>query len=308
MPSTITNFHSFTPGTKARSSEVNTNFSNFRGTILPIEANTAAASHNTHDLGASDHRWSSVYAGTVDLLGATTTSNLVLKNITAVTAGAAEMLTGSQTLASFNYGSFGFGGYTTTAFTKFQYQADGVGGILELLSGATTLTVFDPSGGIKQRTVGPLEWTSTSGGNAVGTAIILGVTSVSLNVQTTGAATICSFRFNARGGGVVRFGLANFECYGVGGTSSSAEVWHSSFTYQGHRGTTTTAMTLLAAVTGGGPIGSPTTITMAAVAPMFVDESCPAGEVVYQVRIVGSTKSFPGTNIQSKGRPYAEEL
>jgi len=61
MPTTITSFYTFTPDTKARSTEVNTNFNNYRGSILPVNTDTQTASDNTHDLGVSDHRWANAY-------------------------------------------------------------------------------------------------------------------------------------------------------------------------------------------------------------------------------------------------------
>lgn len=60
---TVTSFFNFQPRTKAKSSEVNTNFSNFRGFFIPINPDTQTASDNTHDLGATDHRWRRVYLG-----------------------------------------------------------------------------------------------------------------------------------------------------------------------------------------------------------------------------------------------------
>ena len=58
---TITSFYSFTAGTKAKASEVNTNFLNYRGFLLPVNTDTTTASDNTHDLGAADHRWRYLY-------------------------------------------------------------------------------------------------------------------------------------------------------------------------------------------------------------------------------------------------------
>lgn len=63
MPNTITAYNTFSAGTKARASQVNTNFSNHRGTLVPINENTATASDNTHDLGQSDRRWKDLYLG-----------------------------------------------------------------------------------------------------------------------------------------------------------------------------------------------------------------------------------------------------
>lgn len=62
MANTITAFHTFTPNTKAKSAEVNTNFSNFRGDLVPINTDTASASNATHDLGTSDHKWRKIHA------------------------------------------------------------------------------------------------------------------------------------------------------------------------------------------------------------------------------------------------------
>lgn len=61
MPNTIASFFSFSPATKARASEVNVNFSNFRGALIPINSDTVTASNNTHDLGSSEYVWNSIY-------------------------------------------------------------------------------------------------------------------------------------------------------------------------------------------------------------------------------------------------------
>lgn len=65
MPATttVTSFVTMVAGTKARASDVNLNFSNFRGHMLPINADTQTSSHNTHDLGATDHYWRKIYLG-----------------------------------------------------------------------------------------------------------------------------------------------------------------------------------------------------------------------------------------------------
>lgn len=61
-PATITAIHTFVAGTKARAGQVNTNFSNLRGHMLPLSSDTQTASHQTHDLGAPDHHWRRIYA------------------------------------------------------------------------------------------------------------------------------------------------------------------------------------------------------------------------------------------------------
>lgn len=75
MPSsaTITTFYSFTQNTRARASEVNTNFSIFRGHIIPVDPNTSTGSNLTYSLGSSEWRWLSGYFDSV-FLGRTTTS------------------------------------------------------------------------------------------------------------------------------------------------------------------------------------------------------------------------------------------
>lgn len=64
MPSTatITAFYTFTQNTKARASQVNTNFNVLRGHIIPIDPNTTTSNDITYDLGSSEHRWRYVYA------------------------------------------------------------------------------------------------------------------------------------------------------------------------------------------------------------------------------------------------------
>ena len=74
MPSTatITSYYSFSPLTAIKSSEVNTNFSNYRGHIIPIDPSTAtAATTMTYDLGSNDHAWRNVYAKGIHIYGDT---------------------------------------------------------------------------------------------------------------------------------------------------------------------------------------------------------------------------------------------
>lgn len=80
MPSTatITAFYNFSANTKARASQVNINFDNFRGHMLPISPTTATGSNLTYDLGSVDYRWRSVYAQSLDFLSNTTTSQQIV--------------------------------------------------------------------------------------------------------------------------------------------------------------------------------------------------------------------------------------
>ncbi len=90
MPSsaTITAFYSFTADTRARASQVNVNFGNFRGHFVPIEVLTITSSDNTYDLGSDEHRWRNVYTNGVDLETSTTTATLLLKGDVNSTLGA----------------------------------------------------------------------------------------------------------------------------------------------------------------------------------------------------------------------------
>lgn len=61
---TITSFYSFSAGQVIKSAEINTNFSTFRGHIIPVDPNTlASAATLTYDLGASDRYWRTAYIG-----------------------------------------------------------------------------------------------------------------------------------------------------------------------------------------------------------------------------------------------------
>lgn len=75
MPSTatITAFYNFTANTKARASQVNTNFDVFRGHLLPVSPSTSTAIGNTYDLGSNEYYWRNLYLKEINL-GATSSS------------------------------------------------------------------------------------------------------------------------------------------------------------------------------------------------------------------------------------------
>lgn len=83
MPSsaTITTFNTFVAGTKARASQVNENFSNFRGHSLPIDPNTATAVDATYDLGASDRRWRNIYLVNAPFIGGVQLSQFEIETV-----------------------------------------------------------------------------------------------------------------------------------------------------------------------------------------------------------------------------------
>lgn len=90
MPSsaTITSYYTFAANTAARASQVNANFSIYRGHIVPVDPNTAtAATTNTYDLGVDDHRWRTAYVQSIDFATSTSTASLVLKGDSAATSG-----------------------------------------------------------------------------------------------------------------------------------------------------------------------------------------------------------------------------
>lgn len=68
MPSTatITSFYVFVPYSKARASYLNSNFSIWRGNIIPI-SDSITASDQEYDLGSSDHRWNNAYISGISL-------------------------------------------------------------------------------------------------------------------------------------------------------------------------------------------------------------------------------------------------
>lgn len=61
MANTVSAYYLFTSTSKANSSEVNSMFNLYRGTVIPINEDTASASDNTHDLGSSDYNWRDLY-------------------------------------------------------------------------------------------------------------------------------------------------------------------------------------------------------------------------------------------------------
>lgn len=99
MPSsaTITAFYTFTANTKARASQVNTNFSNFRGHIVPIDPNTTTSVDNTYSLGATDKRWEFLYTKGVDFRTSTTTAqNTIIGDVNATAGAMSHQIAGTE--------------------------------------------------------------------------------------------------------------------------------------------------------------------------------------------------------------------
>lgn len=80
MPQTVTSYFTFVRKTPARSSEVNQNFNNYRGSILPINTDTQTSSDDTHDLGKNLKRFRTGYFGTsINIRDLTTTGTIAFQ-------------------------------------------------------------------------------------------------------------------------------------------------------------------------------------------------------------------------------------
>jgi hypothetical protein len=84
---TITSFYTFSGNTKARATNVNTNFSNFRGHLLPIDPNTISCIGDTYDVGSVEYRFNKAWVNYVEFDRPTTTCSVTQFSNTAVTAG-----------------------------------------------------------------------------------------------------------------------------------------------------------------------------------------------------------------------------
>lgn len=119
MPSTITAYYTFSPATKARSSQVNDNFSNHRGDLIAINADTASASDLVHNLGSPTHRWLTGYMKNIRMAGATSTTDLEIAQ-TALTAGAVNWFFNSVTAATlYTTGWKGLAAGAVNTYTQF---------------------------------------------------------------------------------------------------------------------------------------------------------------------------------------------
>ena len=139
MPNTITAYNTFVAGTKARATQVNTNFSNHRGTLLPIHESTQTAANLAYDLGSTEYYWTNIYARTLNLIGATTTSNLSIVRDAAVTAGAFDIKIGGTQVQRIAATSqiFEFSGTTVGSM-----NASGASFKKNIASGATVSSSF----------------------------------------------------------------------------------------------------------------------------------------------------------------------
>lgn len=78
---TVTAFYLMVARSKARATQANYNWALFRGHSIPIEADTAAASDNEHDLGATDHRWRNSYLGAAPYINGVQSNRFEIEDI-----------------------------------------------------------------------------------------------------------------------------------------------------------------------------------------------------------------------------------
>lgn len=117
MPSTdtITSFYSFTAQTVIQSAQMNTNFSNFRGHLIPIDPSTATAINNTYDLGSGTYKWRRVYGkpwlttyvATTGSMTITNSHDVVEMDSTSATTTATLFAVANNTGASFYIANLG---------------------------------------------------------------------------------------------------------------------------------------------------------------------------------------------------------
>ena len=97
MPDTISSYHTFVPNTPVRAHQINTNFSNYRGTILPVDPTVAGAITNSYDLGNSSYFWDVSYFHTLHLKANTTTKDVSMYIDNAITATVFKLDVNSST-------------------------------------------------------------------------------------------------------------------------------------------------------------------------------------------------------------------
>lgn len=100
---TITSFYTFSGNTKARATNVNTNFSNFRGHLLPIDPNTISCIGDTYDVGSVEYRFNKAWVNYVEFDRPTTTCSVTQFSNTAVTAGSLITQINSNTVSDVSY-------------------------------------------------------------------------------------------------------------------------------------------------------------------------------------------------------------
>ena len=151
MPTTITAYNTFVAKTKIESAKVNANFSNHRGSLLPINEDTQTASNLTHDLGSTEHRYSNAYADSVFL--SETTSGWSLHDDTSAVGDLVFKLAGSTVARVASSGFVISSSDSALTATSADYTLSSNDIIVMIdASGGFTLTAFLPTAsGVKGR-------------------------------------------------------------------------------------------------------------------------------------------------------------
>lgn len=190
ITATITSFYSFTPGVKALSAEVNTNFSNLKGHFIPIDPTISAASNVNYDLGSDEHRWLTSYLRDFNLTTSTTTASLIVSGDTSVTGGAFKF--SINNVEKFRINSDGFSGINTSSkeFTSTASLNQFARSSSFNINTSATTTTLIPGSTITITTVGrPVRYgitTPYAGGNEDSsqfTALLSGSTSTFFGIQ-----------------------------------------------------------------------------------------------------------------------------
>jgi len=145
MPTSITGYTTFVSGTTISSSEVNANFSNHRGDLLPINTNTASASTITHGLGTAEHRWAGSFVEKINF-GQTTTSWRIEDDTT--TVGNLVFKKNGTTLATVNDNGFSPGSLTKVTATIYSISSSDAIIIFDASSNTIASTLPPPSSGL----------------------------------------------------------------------------------------------------------------------------------------------------------------
>ena len=234
MPSsnTITSFFNFTAGTKARSSEVNSNFSIYRGNILPVNTDTASSSDLTHNLGSETHRWNDIYGGGINLAGATSTTDFKVIPSTSDTNGSVDFMFCSDTMASLNNDGFSGDNISPRNFTT---GSAFVGGVhthkfsnLTLTNAAYTLTtgrINLKGNGVLMVGFAPSEVASTSYISYQTSVQATGIFSMGFGATTTAISTSTSMRIFLQTGHTNTSMLTSSLRFVLFGLSAGEHVW-----------------------------------------------------------------------------------
>jgi len=309
MPSTatITTFHVFTANTKAKASEVNTNYSNLRGNLVPTNVNTASSADLTWDIGSETKRWNVGYFGSVNVDGATTTNNAIFESNNTSTAGVSNIVLGSDTLASFSrtyarlYGDSVTSGYFEVSTARAELIVGGNtvtsmrNGAMDILSSGTTIASTDTNGWTRN-SIAP--YAATAAGSAVGQLVIVSVGGSTDNLSSAAQNLGGTLRIFRRIGSM-QLGFQRFSVNVTNTQSNTIAVSHI-FNLVMQRGQTTTALASQTSMkftwdAVRDTTASGQTLSTTYVLPSIyqIDLGASVGENVYEFNVVGTTTNSP---------------